>query len=174
VLQHAAEFARDRRRGANCGFFYSGDTRASRPDTRGGATFAGTRLVIRKMFYEKMRRLSDGGSIVGCYTINSTSRGYKLTSSIFREYVPTRDGALSPADTRVVAELCRLKGLAFDPATGIVKLRETRRCRWKRANKRPADPYIRFCFARMPGQAMERKTRYSDRFLRPEKPDAGR
>jgi len=129
--------------------FYSGDT-ASRPDTRGGATFAGTRLVIRKMFYEKMRRLSTADRFVW-FTINSTSRGYKLTSMIFREYVPTPGRPLSPADTRVVAELCRLKGLAFDPATGIVKLENPTMPLEESGISRPDDPYIRFFVSANPG-----------------------
>jgi hypothetical protein len=129
--------------------FYSGDT-ASRPDTRGGATFAGTRLVIRKMFYEKSRSLSTADRFFW-FTINSTSRGYRLTSSIFREYVPTPGRPLSPWDTRVVTELCRIKGLAFDPSTGIVRLENPTMPMEAGERSTPDDPYIRFFQSVNPG-----------------------
>jgi len=132
--------------------FYSGDT-ASRPDTRGGATFAGTRLVIRKMFYERSKSLSAADRFAW-FTINSTSRGYRLTSQIFREYVPTPGRPLGAADTRVVAELCRMKGLAFDPSTGIVRLENPTMPRESFGTGEaspPDDPYIRFFLAANPG-----------------------
>lgn len=132
--------------------FYSGDT-ASRPDTRGGATAAGTRLVIRKMFYEMNRGLSTADRFVW-FTINSTFRGYRLTSMIFREYVPTPGRPLSPAQTRLVAELCRVKGLAFDPSTGIVRLENPTMPR-ELSNASevspPDDPYVRFFLSANPG-----------------------
>lgn len=132
--------------------FYSGDT-ASRPDTRGGATAAGTRLVIRKMFYEMNRGLSTADRFVW-FTINSTFRGYRLTSMIFREYVPTPGRPLSPAQTRLVAELCRVKGLAFDPSTGIVRLENPTMPRELFSAgevSRQDDPYIRFFLSANPG-----------------------
>jgi hypothetical protein len=131
--------------------FYSGDT-ASRPDTRGGATFAGTRLVIRKMFYEKIRSLSTAERFLW-FTINSTGRGYRLTSMIFREYVPTPGRPLTESDTRVVTELCRIKGLAFDPSTGIVRL-ENPTVPVDAAERGVSDdPYIRFFESANPGAA---------------------
>jgi hypothetical protein len=132
--------------------FYSGDT-VARPDLRGGSVpFAGTRLVIRKMFYEMSRSVSNERFV--WFTINSTFRGYRLTSMIFREYVPTPGNPLSPADTRLIAELCRVKGLAFNPSTGIVRLENPTMPRdlfGEHEVGRPDDPYIRFFLSANPG-----------------------
>lgn len=126
--------------------FYSGDT-VARPDTHGSATtFAGTRLVIRKMFYEMNRSEVPRERFVW-FTINSTVKGYRLTSMIFREFVPTPGRPLSPADMRLIAELCRVKGLAFDSATGIVRLENPTRPRELFSHgeaTRQHDPYVRF------------------------------
>src|SRR5688500_4725349 len=126
--------------------FYSGDT-VARPDTHGSATtFAGTRLVIRKMFYEMSRSQVPQERFVW-FTINSTIKGYRLTSMIFREFVPTPGRPLSQADTRLIAELCRAKGLAFDSATGIVRLENPTRPRElfiRGEATRQDDPYVRF------------------------------
>jgi hypothetical protein len=126
--------------------FYSGDT-VARPDTHGSATtFAGTRLVIRKMFYEMSRSQVPQERFVW-FTINSTIKGYRLTSMIFREFVPTPGRPLSQADTRLIAELCRIKGLAFDSATGIVRLENPTRPRELFSQgeaTRQDDPYVRF------------------------------
>jgi hypothetical protein len=133
--------------------FYSGDT-VARPDLRGGSIpFAGTRLVIRKMFYEMSRSLSTSERFVW-FTINSTFRGYRLTSMIFREFVPTPGNPLSAAQTRLIAELCRVKGLAFDPSTGIVRLENPtmpRELFGEHEVSRPDDPYIRFFLSANPG-----------------------
>ncbi|MDP9176603.1 MAG: hypothetical protein M3O61_02885 [Gemmatimonadota bacterium] len=133
--------------------FYSGDT-VARPDTHGSATtFAGTRLVIRKMFYEMSRSQVPRERFVW-FTINSTVKGYRLTSMIFREFVPTPGRPLSPADRRLIAELCRVKGLAFDSATGIVRLENPtmpRELLGQGEASRQDDPYVRFFRSANPG-----------------------
>jgi hypothetical protein len=133
--------------------FYSGDTIA-RPETHGStATFAGARLVIRKMFYERSRSHSAGERFVW-FTINSTVKGYRLTSMIFREFVPTPGRPLSAADTRLIAELCRLKRLDFNPATGIVRLENPTMPLESFARGEPNrqdDPYTQFFLAANPG-----------------------
>jgi hypothetical protein len=133
--------------------FYSGDT-VARPDTHGSATtFGGTRLVIRKMFYEMSKSDSTRERFVW-FTINSTVKGYRLTSMIFREFVPTPGRPLSAADTRLIAELCRVKGLAFDSATGIVRLDNPTMPRESFAQGEPTrqeDPYTKFFLSANPG-----------------------
>jgi hypothetical protein len=99
--------------------FYSGDT-ASRADTRGAATAAGTRLVIRKMFHEMMIS-SDEGRFYW-FMISSTYKSYRLLPMIFRDFAPGPERNLSGRERRIIVELSRLKGFDYDPSSGIVKL----------------------------------------------------
>jgi hypothetical protein len=99
--------------------FYSGDT-ASSADARGAATAAGTRLVIRKMFYERM--ISDDEGLYCWFMISSTYKSYRLLPMIFRDFAPGPARGLSPGETKLVAELSRLKHIDFDASTGVVTL----------------------------------------------------
>ncbi|MFN2601976.1 MAG: hypothetical protein ABR582_04365 [Gemmatimonadaceae bacterium] len=99
---------------------FSGDT-ASRPDTRGAVTAAGIRAVIRKMFHEVARNASSVDRIYW-FMISSTYKSYRLLPMLFRDYAPDLRRKLSEEETRIVVELCNVKGLSFDPATGIVRL----------------------------------------------------
>lgn len=99
--------------------FYSGDT-ASSADARGAATSAGTRLVIRKMFYERM--ISEDQRRVYWFMISSTYKSYRLLPMIFRDFAPGPTRELTAAEKGIIAELSRLKHVEFDPSSGIVRL----------------------------------------------------
>jgi hypothetical protein len=99
--------------------FYSGDT-ASRADTRGAATAAGTRLVIRKMFYEMMFSSEEGRFY--WFMISSTYKSYRLLPMIFRDFAPGPGRNQSGREKRIIVEVSRLKGFDYDPSSGIVKL----------------------------------------------------
>jgi hypothetical protein len=99
---------------------YSGDT-ASRPDTRGAATAAGIRLLVRKMFHEVTLNASNADRIFW-FMISSTFKSYRLLPMIFRDYAPGVERKMSGAETRIVVELSKVKGLSFNPASGIVRL----------------------------------------------------
>ena len=99
--------------------FYSGDT-ASSADARGAATSAGTRLVIRKMFYERM--ISEDEGRFYWFMISSTYKSYRLLPMIFRDFAPGPSRDLSPAETKMIAELSQLKHIEFNASSGIVTL----------------------------------------------------
>lgn len=99
--------------------FYSGDT-ASSADARGAATSAGTRLVIRKMFCERM--ISEDEGRFYWFMISSTYKSYRLLPMIFRDFAPRPARALSSAETSAIAELSRLKHIEFNASSGIVTL----------------------------------------------------
>lgn len=99
---------------------FSGDT-ASRPDTRGAVTAAGIRAVFRKIFHEVARNASSADRIYW-FMISSTYKSYRLVPMLFSDYAPGIKRKMSDEEIRIVAELSRLKGLNFDPATGTVRL----------------------------------------------------
>lgn len=99
---------------------FSGDT-ASRPDTRGAVTAAGIRVVIRKLFHEVAVNASKADRFYW-FMISSTFKSYRLLPMIFRDYAPGMGRKMSAEETRIVVELSKLKGLSFNPASGIVRL----------------------------------------------------
>jgi len=131
---------------------FSGDT-ASRPDTRGAETAAGIRAVFRKIFHEVARNASSADRIYW-FMISSTYKSYRLVPMLFRDYAPGIKRKMSDEETRIVAELCRLKGLNFDPAKGIVRLDNPSIPRGFSGHAEPAeedDPHVHFFHSANPG-----------------------
>lgn len=98
-------------------FFYSGDT-ASRADTRGGATSAGTRLVVRKMFAEYAL---DPASDHYWFMISSTYKSYRLLAALFTDFAPGPGRRLTEAGKNRLVQLSAIKGFDFDPGSSIVR-----------------------------------------------------
>lgn len=131
---------------------FSGDT-ASRPDTRGAVTAAGIRAVIRKMFHEVGRNASSVDRIFW-FMISSTHKSYRLLPMLFRDYAPGVGRGLSEEETRIVVELSRVKGLSFDPVSGIVRLENPsipRGFTTDTENGEADDPHVRFFRFANPG-----------------------
>ncbi len=96
--------------------FYSGDT-ASRADTRGGATYAGARLLVRKMFSE-MAAAPEGDYY--WFMISSTYKSYRILSGLFRDFAPRPDRPLTDAERSHLIRLCSIKGFDYDAERSIV------------------------------------------------------
>jgi hypothetical protein len=97
--------------------FYSGDT-ASRPDTRGGPTSAGTRLVLRKMFREMA---AEPDSEYYWYMISSTYKSYRILSLLFRDFAPGPARQLSDRERDSLTRLAALKGFTYDGTRSVVR-----------------------------------------------------
>ena len=131
---------------------FSGDT-ASRPDTRGAVTAAGIRVVMRKIFYEVARNAPNADRIYW-FMISSTYKSYRLLPMIFRDYAPGLGRKMSEEETRIVVELSKVKGLSFDPASGIVRLDNPsipRGLPSDTENTDADDPHVRFFRSANPG-----------------------
>jgi hypothetical protein len=98
--------------------FYSGDS-ASRPETHGGATSAGMRLLVRKMYGEMLRRPE---AKFYWFMISSTYKSYRLLSMVFKTYSPAPDRPLTDNERDLIERLSALKGLEYDRSSGIVRL----------------------------------------------------
>jgi hypothetical protein len=124
--------------------FYSGDT-ASRADKRGAATSAGTRLAIRKMFYEMM--ISSAHERSYWFMISSTYKSYRLLPMIFRDFAPGPGRRLSREEIQIISELSRIKRLDFDRSSGIVRFGSPtlpREVEGEVETRREPDAYARF------------------------------
>lgn len=97
--------------------FYSGDT-ASRADARGGATYAGARLIVKKMFSEVA---SAPEADYYWFMISSTYKSYRLLSGLFRDFAPGPDRPLTDAERRHLIRLSSIKGFDYDAVGSIVR-----------------------------------------------------
>jgi hypothetical protein len=98
--------------------FYSGDT-ASAPETRGGPTSAGIRLVVRKMY----RRVVESPD-TKCYwfLISSTFKSYRLLSLLYEDFAPRPGRPLDDEEKQLLATLSRMQGYSYDPVKSICRL----------------------------------------------------
>ena len=99
--------------------FYSGDT-ASRADTRGGATAAGTRLVVRKMFSEIALHPEKA---YYWFMISSTYKSFRLLSALFSDFAPGPERPLTNDERRRLSALSRIRGFDYDPVLSVVRFR---------------------------------------------------
>jgi hypothetical protein len=92
------------------------------------------------------------------YLISKGYRTYRFLPVFFREFYPGHGVATPSAEQEVLHAFGRWKfGKAYDPATGIVRPRDTCRLRsglGETTAARLRDPHLRFFFEKNPGHAM--------------------